>query len=83
MSSRRRMYWLAGLALLGMCTAQATRWVLHLMEYRREQRMGRELVLQLRDRRPADVNRVTWEWATTWAVNAYGNVCASPEHVSL
>lgn len=83
MLSRRRMCRLAVFALLGICTARATSWLLDLREYHRERRMGHELVLQLRDRQPADVNQDTWNWATTWAVNAYGNVCYSPEAVSI
>jgi hypothetical protein len=74
---------LAALVLLSLGLVLAGRWILHHSEYAREQRAGYESVLQLRERRPADVSPDTWEWATNWAITAYANVCFSPEHVSL
>jgi hypothetical protein len=83
MVSRRRLYWLVGLGVLGLCAVPSVRWTLHRLEYSREQRVTYELVKQLRQRRPAAVAPLRWDAATSWAVTAYVNVCFSPEHVSL
>jgi mannose-6-phosphate isomerase-like protein (cupin superfamily) len=80
---RRRLVWLTALVLVTACVTPAVLWVLGQLEHFRERQAGRDLVVQLQQRRPADVDAQTWEWATNWAVTAYGNVCASPEHVSL
>ena len=55
----------------------------HVYKFGKERESGRELLIELRDRRPPDVSRDTWEWATGWAITAYLNVCFSTKHVSL
>jgi len=83
MPLRRRLYWLTSVALVSACVIPAALWMFRLREYLQEQRAGRELIVQLQRRRPADVDPETWEWATNWAITAYCNVCFSREHVSL
>jgi hypothetical protein len=82
MLSRRRLHWLVAVALVAACVIPAALWVSRQSDYFRDQRAGRQQVVQLQQRRPADVDAETWEWATNWAITAYCNVCFSQEHVS-
>lgn len=82
MPSRRRPYWFAALVLVVACVVPAALWVSRQLQHFRDRQAGRELVVQLQQRRPADVDPETWEWATNWAITAYCNVCFSQEHVS-
>jgi hypothetical protein len=80
---RRRFFLLAVASLLVICAAPAVHWVLDRLSFIREQRVAYESVWKLRDRRPAEINPDTWEWATSWAITAYCNVSFSPEHLSV
>ncbi|MGD0900318.1 MAG: hypothetical protein ABR915_21000 [Thermoguttaceae bacterium] len=44
---------------------------------------GQAIIVHMEERRPNNVTPRAWETATTWAGIAYGNVCCSPEHVSI
>lgn len=80
--SRREMYWLIKLVLLVSLAVVVGIRAYHLDSFYREQRAGQGELVRLADRRPANVSPSDWECATSWAVNAYGNVCI-PEYVSL
>lgn len=82
MLPRRRLYWLAALVLVQVGVVPAALAVVRHYHYFREHRAGREQLLQLQHRRPADVDPQAWDWATGWAVTAYCNVCFAPGYVS-
>ena len=83
MPSRRRFYWIIGSGFIAVCGVALLLWLQRQLDYYREQRAAFELVRQLRDRRPPDVNANTWEYATGWAITASCNVCCSSEGVTL
>jgi hypothetical protein len=86
MTAARRLKWLAVfgvLAAVAFCVALPAVWIWPQFVYARERSAAHEVVAQLADRRPADVDAAVWEAATSWAVTAYGNVCFTESHVPL
>ncbi len=86
MTATRRTKWLVVFGLLAavaFCIALPALWLWPQFVYGRERSAAYEVVTQLVDRRPADVNAAVWEVATSWAITAYANVCFSDEHVPI
>ncbi len=57
-------------------------WSFH--RYFNEHDSIRDQLVQMRqNRRPENIDAVVWEVATTWTITAHGNVCFSPQEVTL
>lgn len=78
----RHFCWLAGVAVLAACLVPLTVRVVRLITYAQDRNAANELICQLGDRRPPNVDAETWEMASTWASIAYVNVCCCYEQVS-
>jgi len=64
--------------LLSLCIVPIGRYA----EWVRVMRQTRTMIENARPSSSAAVNPVAWDGAHGWVLNAYANICASPEHVS-
>ncbi len=71
-----------GLAILAVGVVWSAFSFIGLIPYHFELRATRDLVQQLRDRRPPHADKDEWEMGSDWVQTAYGNVCFAPSYVS-